>query len=351
MAGAVRTSAAATPARRASRRAAGRAALLLGLAALVPVAAFLSLVVGANADVGPAQAWGALFTFDGSAEHAIVIDQRVPRTVLALAAGLALAVSGAVSQALTRNDLGSPDLLGVTTGAALGAVLAITVAGASSPSAYVWAALAGALVVGAIVLAAGLSRRGGLDPLRTVLAGAVVTLLLGSWITAIQLLDERTLGAARFWLAGAVDGRELTELAPLLALAVPALLLAALLPRQLDALALGDDAARGLGQRIGLVRVASAACVLLLCGTAVAAAGPIAFVALAVPHIARRVVGPSHVWLLPACALLGPVFLTLADVGGRIVARPAEVEVGIMTALLGAPVLLHLVRRATPGSR
>lgn len=314
------------------------AAMLLLLVSVV-----LSLFVGARM-ISIGDTFEALRSFDGSRDHLIVWDLRLPRTLIAIAAGAALAVAGALMQGLTRNPLASPETLGISQGAALAVVLAIYLAGIDSPHGYVWFALAGAATFTVLAYALAGVQRGEHTPVRLALSGAVLATVAASWAATIMTLDRRTLDEARFWLAGSVAGRPLTVLLAVLPFLLAGALIAALLIRPLDALALGEDTAVALGVDPLRSRVLGATAVMLLAGGAVAAVGPLAFIGLAVPHIVRRLTGPEHRLLLPICALAGPSLLLLADVVGRIVMRPLELEVGIVTAFLGAPVLIALVR-------
>lgn len=275
----------------------------------------------------------------------IVLEQRLPRTVLGLAVGAALGVAGVAAQGLTRNPLADPALLGVSAGAALAVVLGITFMGAASLPAHIVFATGGAALAGAaVLLIAGRegARAGSTD---LVLTGVAVSALLAAGTTTLVLLSAATLEEYRFWAVGALSGRGNSTAA----VVVPVLALAALLgwacARWLDALALGDEAARALGLRLGRMRLAIGGVVVVLTGTAVAATGPIAFVGLAVPHAARVLTGARHGWLLPYAAVLGGTVLVLADILGRVVVRPGELRVGIVVAVLGAPVVLVLLRR------
>ncbi|MDP9023641.1 MAG: iron ABC transporter permease [Actinomycetota bacterium] len=302
----------------------------------------LSLRVG-SVSLTTGQVVGAFLDFDGSNAHLIVRSLRLPRTIIGLGVGGALAVAGVVMQAVTRNALASPAILGVNAGAAFAVVTAVFVAGITA-AAYLWFAFAGALGAAVLVYLIGSVGPSGATPVKLALAGAVLTALLGAWISTVLVLDQRSLDEVRFWLAGSLAGRELSvfvQVAPFLAVG---LLVGLGMARSLNTIALGEDVAAGLGQNVVLVRAAAAATVVLLAGSAVAVAGPIGFVGLAVPHALRTVVGPDHRWLLPLSAVAGPVLLLGADVVGRIVARPSEVQVGIVTAIVGAPVLVHLVR-------
>lgn len=306
--------------------------------------AFASLALG-SVELEPATVIRAFTAFDGSNGHLIVLELRLPRTLVGVAVGAALGLAGTVMQGVTRNPLAEPGILGVNAGAALAVVVAIALLGIADPGGYVWFALLGASAASVAVYALGMIGRGGSAPLRLALAGAVLAALLASLTSAVLVLDANTLDQFRFWAVGSIAGRDLGVLADVLPFVVVGSTLALVSGRQLNALSLGDDVARSLGQRTGLVRLGMAAAVVLLAGGAVAAAGPIAFVGLAVPHAARTIVGPDYRWILPYAALLGPSLLLAADIAGRILARPGEVQVGIMTALVGAPVLIWLVRQ------
>jgi len=292
----------------------------------------------------------ALTDFDGSTEHMVVRELRLPRTIVGLLVGSALGVAGALMQAVTRNPLADPGLLGVSAGASFAVVLAIFVLGIGSLSAYVWFALVGAAVTSVAVFALGSIGRGGANPVRLALAGAALSALLGSLTSSIILLDQQTLDQFRFWVVGSLAGRDMTILGQVTPFLVVGLVVATALSRPLNALALGEDAARALGTRVGLTRLLTVVAVTLLAGGATAACGPIAFIGLTVPHLARLVCGPDQRWLIPFSAMLGPVVLLSSDIVGRVIARPAEVQVGIMTAALGGPIFVLLVRRVRMAS-
>ncbi|HEY8477583.1 MAG TPA: iron ABC transporter permease [Chloroflexota bacterium] len=314
--------------------------LLVGLALLLGCAV-TSTALGA-ADIHPVTVWTALVAFDGSAEHLIVRTVRVPRALIAATVGAALGVAGALMQGLTRNPLASPSILGVNAGAALAVVLAIVLLKVGSLAVYVWFAFGGAACAALGVYLLASLGRGGPTPLRLTVAGAALTALLSSLTTAILVLSQRTLDEIRFWLAGSVAGRDLTlffQVAPYLAVG---LAVALLLGRQVTTLALGEDVARGLGQRTAWIKAAAAGCVVLLAGGSVAVAGPIGFVGLVVPHVVRFFVGADYRWILPYAAVLGAILLLVADVAARLVLRPLELPVGVMTALVGAPFFVYL---------
>lgn len=330
----------------ASRRPGVGALRAVGLVASLGV---LALTVLLSLGVGSVTIpWGtvvdAFVGFDGSTDHLIVRTLRLPRTVIGLGVGAALAVAGVAMQAITRNALASPTVLGVNAGAAFAIVTAVHVLGVVTPSMYVWFAFAGALGVSLLVFGVASAGRGGATPVRIALAGAVVTALLNAWISALLVLDQRTLDEVRFWFAGSLAGRDLEVLWQVLPFLVVGLVGTMAMAGRFNTLALGDQVATGLGQRTVLVRGVATVLFVLLAGSAVAVAGPVAFVGLAVPHVVRAVVGPDHRWLLPYAAVLGPALLLAADVLGRVLMRPSEIQVGIVTSLVGAPVLVHLVR-------
>lgn len=324
------------------RRAFGVAALVMVLLAVMAA----SLLLGARS-LAPSVVWAALVDpVTGNADHEVVRTLRIPRTVIGLVGGIALGLAGALMQGVTRNPIADPGLLGVNSGASLFVVLAISVFGVSTVDGYLWFAFAGAGV--ASVLVYGVSAIGwdGVTPVKLALVGAAFTAVSTSLITLVLLLDRHTLDEFRFWQVGSLVNRSLS----LLTWTGPAVLIGAVLAltsgRRLNVMALGDDVARGLGQDVHRGRLTIVAAVILLCGAATSMVGPIAFVGLMVPHVARYVAGPDHRWILPLSALLGPVLLLTADIIGRLIAPPGELEAGLVVALIGAPALILLVRRS-----
>ncbi|MFD1722817.1 FecCD family ABC transporter permease [Amnibacterium endophyticum] len=317
--------------------------IVAAVVAVVLVAA-ASVAFGVRAVAWPDVVAGVLGDPGGIA--AAAVQKRVPRTALALLVGAALGLSGAVMQGVTRNPLADPGILGVSSGASLAVVVGIAFFGLTSPAAYIWVAIAGAAVAAAFVYAVGSAGRGGATPLKLALAGAASSAAFSALISAVLLPRVDVMDQFRFWQVGGVGGADAARTAQVLPFLAVGALLALVSARGLDTVALGDDVAAGLGARVGRTRLLAAAGGVLLAGAATAAAGPIGFVGLAVPHLCRLLVGPRHRWLLPASALVGAVLLTAADVLGRLVARPAEVDVGIVTALLGAPVFIWIVRRS-----
>ncbi|MFC0601547.1 FecCD family ABC transporter permease [Streptomyces palmae] len=337
-AGAATPAAVPPPSPRAPRRAAG---LLLALAALALITA-ASLAVGAK-PIPLDQVWHGLFHYSGNKTDVVIRDVRLPRTLLGLLAGVGLGLAGAVMQALTRNPLADPGLLGVNAGASAAVVSAISFLGVTSLTGYVWFAFLGAAVVSTAVYALGGSRAA--TPVRLALAGNALYAALYGYVYAVQLLDSAALDRMRFWTVGSLASanvRVIEQVAPFLAVGV---VLALALARPLNAIALGDDTARALGARLTGTRVLAMAAITLLCGAATAACGPIAFVGLMVPHMVRALTGPDLRWILPYAAVLSPVLLLGSDIIGRIAVRPSELQVGVVTTLIGGPVFIYLVRR------
>lgn len=338
------------PARRGLLRSGGsRAVGLLAALILLVLVGLLSLRIG-SVELSTTTAVTAFTAFDGSNEHLIVRSLRLPRTLIGIAVGAGLAIAGGIMQAVTRNPLAGPGILGINAGASFAIVTAVYVLGVVSPGMYVWFAFAGALATAVLVYAVGSAGRSGTTPVKLALAGVIVTALLGSWTSAVLVFSQRTLDEVRFWLAGSLAGRDLDILVQVGPFLLGGVVLGLATARQLNALSLGEDIARSLGQRTTLVRGVCAALVVVLAGSGVAVAGPIGFVGLAVPHIVRGLVGADYRWILPYGAVLGPVLLLTADIVGRVVTRPAELQVGIVTALVGAPFLIVLARRRTLAS-
>ncbi|WP_235900474.1 FecCD family ABC transporter permease [Lolliginicoccus suaedae] len=280
---------------------------------------------------------------DGIAQAAV--EKRIPRTFLALIVGAALGVAGAVMQGVARNPLADPGILGITTGASLAVVTGIAFFGLASPTGYIWVAIFGASATGVFVYALGSLGRGGPTPLKIALAGAATAAAFSSLISAILLPRINVMNSFRFWQIGGVGGASYSKIVLVAPFLIVGALMCLMAARGLNTLALGDDVAAGLGEKVAVTRVTAAAGSFVLCGAATAVAGPIAFVGLIVPHMCRLIVGVDHRWLLPASALVGAALLTASDVVGRVIARPAEIDVGIVTAFIGAPIFIMIVRR------
>ncbi|MEV3988481.1 iron chelate uptake ABC transporter family permease subunit [Streptomyces sp. NPDC049837] len=319
------------------------AGLLVGLGALLLIA-LLSVWVGTR-DIPFTSTWSVLWQPDGSEASVIIHDYRIPRTLLGLLVGLGLGLSGALMQALTRNPLADPGLLGVSLGASTGVVVAMAFLGVGSALGYVWFAFLGAAIASFVVYLLGSSGRTLATPDRLVVAGAAVTAVLYAFNSAVMLLNPRAFDQFRFWTVGALAGRNYDVVYVVLPFVVIGLVIALALAPSLNALAMGDQMGRALGVNVGRTRVLGAVAVMLLCGAATAAAGPITFVGLVVPHMARFIVGPDQRWVMAYSMLIAPILLVGADTLGRVLGAPGEVQVGIVTAFIGAPLFIALCRR------
>jgi iron complex transport system permease protein len=331
------------PVRPAARSSRHRPMLLVAAVLVLALVCLLSLAIGSRL-LPLGRVLAAFGRHDQDAE-AVVVGLRLPRTLFGVAGGVALGLSGALMQALTRNPLADPGFLGVTAGASFATVFAVGVAGITSIYGYVWFAFAGALLASVVVYVLGNLGQGRATPVKLVMAGVVVTALLSSLASALALLNPSALNRFRFWSAGSLTGQQPALLVRVLPFLVAGLVLAIAVAPALNGLALGDDVAASLGRRPGRIRLQGAIAVTLLVGATVAVIGPIAFVGLVVPHLARRFGGADQRWLLVFSAVLGPVLLLVADIAGRIVARPQEIQAGIVVAFLGAPFFIALVRR------
>lgn len=319
---------------------------MLGLVAATAVLVLVALgsVLIGNFPVALADVAGAVSGAPDSDVERVVRYVRIPRTVSGLLAGVALGVAGVVMQGLTRNPLAGPGLLGINSGAALAVVVAMTVFGVTTAAGYVWFAFVGAGVAAVFVYCLGSLGLGGATPVKLALAGAAFTALLGAITSMITLQDSATMDGYRFWVVGSLtraDGASLAAVAPFLGVGV---VFAAGLTRSLNALALGDDLARSLGARLWINRAVAALAVVLLAGGATAIAGPLGFIGLVVPHIARMITGPDYRWVMAWTVVLSPMLLLIADMLGRVLVQPEQLQVGIITALAGAPFFLYLVR-------
>ncbi|MFJ4480466.1 FecCD family ABC transporter permease [Streptomyces xanthochromogenes] len=308
------------------------------------VAVLLSLTVGAR-PIPPSEVLDALFGDAHTPNAEVVRELRVPRTLIGLMVGAALAVAGTVLQGITRNPIADPGILGISQGASVAVVLAIAFLGVHTLTGYVWFAFAGAGIASVVVYAIASSGRGGATPVKLALSGAAINALLVSVTMGVLTTKAAALDEFRFWQVGSLAGRDAQVAHQTWPFLLVGIVLVAWVARGLDALALGEDVAKGLGQNVAAVRVLGGIGATVLTGVGVAAAGPIAFIGLAIPHIARAVVGSDHRWVLPMAALVGPVMLLVADTVGRIVFPPSEIPAGVMTALIGVPFLVTLVRR------
>ena len=326
----------------------GRSGGQRGLWAVIAIALLVllgavSITVGSR-EVGWSDIMAALLGQDETISQASVA-LRIPRTVLALLGGAALGLAGTVMQGVTRNPLADPGILGVNTGAALAVVIGIAWFNMSSTQAFVWAAIAGAGGAAILVYTIGSLGRGGATPLKLALAGAATSIAFSSLVTAVVLPRNDIAAGVRSWQIGGVGGADFERILAVLPFLVVGFVISLLSAKKLNSLALGDEMAAGLGERVATIRAVAAFGAILLCGATTAACGPIGFVGLVVPHLCRLLLGSDYRWLLPFSALGGASLLVLADIVGRVVARPGELDVGIITALVGAPFFIWVVRR------
>lgn len=320
-----------------------RSVWLLLVAAALLVLVALSVAVGTR-DVGLGDITSAL---GGKVETIgeAAVAMRIPRTFLALLAGAALGLAGAIMQGVTRNPLADPGILGVNMGASLAVVVGVAWFHIETAHAYIVTAILGAGAAAIFVYVIGSLGRGGATPLKLALAGAATSVAFSSLVIAVVLPRADIAGGVRAWQIGGVGGATFERIYPILPFLAAGFVISLLSARKLNALALGDELAAGLGEHVATTRAVAAFGAILLCGATTAVCGPIGFLGLVVPHLARLLTGSDHRWLLPFSALGGACLLIAADIVGRIVARPAELDVGIVTALLGAPFFIWIVRR------
>jgi len=320
------------------------AGLLIGLGLLM-LSAFVSIRLGTHG-LTANDVWNGLFHYDpASYEQMIVRTMRLPRTIIAIGVGGALAVAGTVMQGVTRNPLADPSIMGVSAGAGFAIVTIVYFGGQTSPAAYMPFAFLGGFLAALAVMIVGSAGKGGGGPVKLALAGMVISALLLSWTSALLLLDSATYAVVRYWFAGSVVNRELDLFWSLSPVLLGSTALCLFLGHHLNILAMGDEMARSLGMRTDRFRLIAIMLVVLITSAAVAIAGPIAYIGLAVPHMVRSVVGTDYRWVLPYSMIYGAIFLLVSDIIGRLALRPGEIEVGIVTAIVGAPFLIYLARR------
>lgn len=329
---------------RAPRRPAARGLKLVLAIAVLALAGVASLAIGAR-PISPETLVQALTAYNpANGDHAVVLS-RIPRTLVGLLAGAALGLAGAAMQGVARNPLADPGILGVNSGAALAVVIGIFVFGVTNFTGYIWFAFLGAGAAAVLVYAVASLGRDGATPIKLALAGAALSAGMVSLLNAVLVSSQQTFDTFRFWQVGSVAGRGWDVIVPVLPFLAFGFALTLLTGKVLNSLSLGDDIARGLGQNVTAARALTALGVVVLCGAATAAAGPIAFVGLVIPHVVRAFTGPDYRWILPFSMVLAPVLLLAADILGRVILPPGEVQVGILTAVIGAPVFIWLVRR------
>lgn len=321
---------------------------LVVLAGIVVIAAVWAMTVGSSG-IAAWQVVDALTRFDGSREHTVVVFVRLPRVLAGLLVGASFAIAGAIMQAATNNPLASPDLLGINAGAAFCVVMSIILFNAESSAVHAWFAFAGAALAAVAVYSVASIGIGGATPLRLMLAGAVFSVFLTSLTTAILIFDQGALDQIRLWAIGTLAGRPLSSSIAIAPYTLAGLVGAILFRRQIMTLSLGAEIARSLGQNTLIWRAAAAGIVVMLAGSAVALAGPIGFVGLIVPHVARLTMGIDYRWIIPFSGLFGALLVVGADALARAAMPAQSLPVGVTMALLGAPFFIYLARSKLDG--
>lgn len=317
----------------------------IGLLIAVIFLVYCSLAMG-QTSISFLAPWDVITNYNpDNTEHLIIATSRLTRAMIALVVGMTLAVAGVLVQALTRNPLAAPDLIGVNAGAIFFIVLAITWLDIQSLSKYMWFAFAGAGIAGAAVFFLSSIGRDGLTPIKIILAGTALSALFISFTQGLLVIDEQSLQTVLFWIAGSIAGRELNMLLPVLPILLTALLLSLLLGKSMNIFSSGDDVAKSLGQNVGLLKISMGLLIIILAGGSVATVGSIGFIGLIVPHIAKRLVGNDYRWIIPYGALLGSFLLLAADISARFILVPQEVPIGVMTALIGGPFFIYMARK------
>lgn len=314
------------------------------LCLLLLISIWMSIIYGYT-DTSWKNAIEAFTNNNGSNAHIIIETVRLPRALIAAAVGSSLAMAGALMQALTKNPLASPGIFGINAGAGFFVVLFVTFFQVHSLQILTWLAFSGAALAAVIVFVISAVGKDGATPLKLTLAGAAVAALFVSLTQGMLAANEKALDEVLFWLAGSVAGRKLEMLTAVLPYFIVGWIGSLLLAQKVNILMMGDDVAKGLGQRTNAVKIGVALLVVLLAGSSVAVAGPIGFIGIIVPHIVRALVGVDHRWVLPYCALIGAILLVAADIGARYILMPREVPVGIVTAFLGVPFFVYIARR------
>lgn len=320
--------------------------LILVIAIILLIVSIVSsLMLGARV-VSYQELMDGLFYTNQDSYGANVVRKRISRTVFSLCCGVALGISGVLMQAVTRNPLADPSILGVNTGATLFVVIGITLFNITTAGEYIWLALIGASITAVFVFGIGSMGRGGATPIKLLLAGAATSAALSSLVTAIIIPSAYAQDQFRFWQVGSVGSGNWDSIKIFLPFLIVGLLIAFISAPALNALALGDDVATSLGVRPGILRAFAIIAGVVLCGAATALAGPIGFIGLLATHAMRFVIGPDLRFLIPMSALAGAIILTFSDVVGRLIASPGELEVGILTAFIGAPILIILAKKS-----
>jgi len=314
--------------------------LAIGILVLI-ICLVISITTG-DAEIPLETVYKTFIAFDGSTNQLIIRTLRLPRSLIAMFVGASLAVAGSIMQGLTKNPLASPGILGINAGAALAVVVAGLIFGSSSAKIYPTFGFFGAIVTAITVYWLGSLGKGGLHPIKLTIAGAAITALLSSLTTAILIVDRNSFQEFRFWLAGSVAGKDLNLFLQVFPYLLVGLVIAFFLARQITLLTLGEDVATGLGVKTAWVKVGATICVVILAGCSVSIAGGIGFIGLVVPHIVRLLVGIDYRWIIPYAAIFGSILLLLADIAARLLLKPIEIPVGIMTSLIGGPFFIYL---------
>ncbi|MEK3991894.1 MULTISPECIES: FecCD family ABC transporter permease [Robertmurraya] len=320
------------------------------IAGLIFIVLLFLYLIGASivygyTDTSWKMAWEAFQNNNGSNEHLVIETVRLPRALIAAAVGSSLAIAGALMQTLTKNPLASPSIFGINAGAGFAVVIAVSLFQISHLQAFAWIAFLGAAVAAISVYFIGSLGREGLTPMKLTLAGAAIAAMFSSFTQGFLVLSEVALEQVLFWLAGSIQGRKLEILVSVIPYLVVGWLGALLLASKLNVLSMGEDVAKGLGIRTGLLKIGIGTIVILLAGGSVAVAGPVGFIGIVIPHITRSIVGIDHKWVIPYSAFLGAILLLLADILARYVIMPEEVPVGVMTAIIGTPFFIYIARR------
>lgn len=313
--------------------------LFLGLCVLA------SLAWGSK-NVGFSQAINTLLNSNDVSFAALVVRERIPRTIFGIMAGASLGISGALMQSITRNPIADPSILGVNTGASLFVVIGIAFFNINSANQYIWLALAGAGITAVVVYFIGSIGSGGTTPIKLALAGAATSAVLTSLVSAIILPRSDAMDKFRFWQVGSIGGATWDSIRLILPFVIIGLIISIAATPALNVLALGDEVATGLGVNIGVIRIICAVAGVILSGATTAIAGPIAFIGLMIPHTMRLIFGSNLNGIVPLSAIGGAALLIISDVIGRVIGSPGEVQVGIITAFIGAPILIMIARKA-----
>ncbi|RKL67339.1 iron-siderophore ABC transporter permease [Salipaludibacillus neizhouensis] len=320
--------------------------LTLAVMVLIFVLAFISSIIVGQTPISVVQAIDSFLNYNEAVtEHVVVLKDRLPRAVIGAVIGACLAIAGALMQALTKNPLASPSIFGINTGAIFFVVVGIVFFSVSSLQYLMWFAFLGATIAAIFVYFLGSIGRDGLTPIKILLAGAAISALFQSYTQAILVMNEAGLQDVLFWLAGSISGRTLDMLLPVLPFMIISIITALFMGKAINLLITGDDIAKGMGQKVWLVKVVMGVIVVFLAGSSVAVVGAVGFIGLVIPHIARAFTGNDYRWLLPFAAVLGAVLLLLADVVARLLIMPQEVPIGVMTAIIGAPFFIYIAKR------